>query len=130
MPDRIKTTLERTLDHAKTDLGRGVWRALGAVQGIRCASQGSTLTIRPRTREVYEYICDHIVEWQRPPTFRGICAAFGWTSTNAAAEHLEALVNAGMIERHQGEWRGIHVTGRQLMWAPLTLAETMEMCDA
>ncbi len=50
-----------------------------------------------RQREVLLYIQHCIDNRGIPPTIKEICAWFGWTSTNAASDNLEALQRKGWL---------------------------------
>jgi repressor LexA len=52
-----------------------------------------------RQRQVLRFICRSLVERQRPPTLREICAELGTASTNGATDHLNALEKKGFISR-------------------------------
>jgi repressor LexA len=57
--------------------------------------------------EVLTFIAEHVEEHGWAPTLREMCARFEWTSTNAAADHLNALQRKGYIRRPQrGAGRG------------------------
>lgn len=45
----------------------------------------------------------------RPPTLREICERFGYSSTNAASDHLVALERKGYIAREKLVSRGLRV---------------------
>ncbi len=46
-----------------------------------------------------------------PPTLDEICAHFGFSSTNAASEHLRLIQQKGYLKREFGKPRAIRVTG-------------------
>lgn len=52
-----------------------------------------------RQREVYAFILTFRAEHGVVPSIREMCAAFGWRSTNAAADKLDALERRGLIRR-------------------------------
>lgn len=70
---------------------------------------GAGLT--PRQREVLDYIVSCIAGIDRPPTRHEIAERFGWSSPNAAEDHLRCLARKGAIQIHRGKARGIYVTG-------------------
>lgn len=45
----------------------------------------------------------------QPPSLAEIAAEFGFASRNAAQKHVQALVEAGLIEQRSGQARGIHL---------------------
>lgn len=51
-------------------------------------------------------MCDHLEEHGAPPTIRALCAAVGYSSTNAAIDVLRALERKGWVERtKRGSYR-------------------------
>jgi len=53
--------------------------------------------LTPTQTRVLEFIAQHIVEKQRPPTRREMAQHFGWASDNAAETHIQALQRGGYI---------------------------------
>ena len=62
-----------------------------------------------RQAEILELICTHLEETGFPPTRAEIAAHFGFSSPNAAEEHLRALERKGAIEILPGASRGLRV---------------------
>ena len=83
-----------------------------------------------RQAEILELISTHLEETGFPPTRAEIAAHFGFSSPNAAEEHLRALERKGAIEMLPGASRGLRilqahglpVVGRVAAGAPI-LAE-------
>jgi len=65
--------------------------------------------ITGRQREVLRFVAAHVNGRGYPPTLREISEHFGWTSDNAARDHLEALEAKGCVERDPGKTRAIRV---------------------
>ncbi len=63
-----------------------------------------------RQRQVYDFIV-RMVNSGLPPTRQDICDEFGWSSPNAAQQHLQALDSKGWIEISPLIARGIRVKG-------------------
>lgn len=59
--------------------------------------------------KVFEFIKSQIVETNRPPTLREMCAEFGLSSTGSARDVLRALVKKGYIEKEPHVSRGIKI---------------------
>ena len=57
----------------------------------------SNFLLTDRQAEVLRYIAEHIVQHQRPPTCTGMALHFGWSSPNAAKDHMNALAAKGYI---------------------------------
>ena len=86
--------------------------------------------LTPRQAEILELIRTHLEETGFPPTRAEIAARFGFSSPNAAEDHLRALERKGAIEILPGASRGLRilqpdglpVVGRVAAGAPI-LAE-------
>lgn len=55
-----------------------------------------------RQREVLDFVYERTLSQGYQPTLRDIMLRFGWSSTNAAAEVLDALERKGYICRRAG----------------------------
>lgn len=66
--------------------------------------------LTPRQSEILEFIQGFIDEHGMPPTRAEIAGALGFSSPNAAGEHLRALSRKGVIELRPGVSRGIQLT--------------------
>lgn len=71
----------------------------------------------PRQFDVLRFIASHIDEQGYRPTLRELCAGTGITSTNAANQHVQALVHKGLIVRRPMLTRAIVITaaGREFL---------------
>ena len=91
-------------------------------------------TLTPRQAEILKLIQDHTERWGFPPTRNEICKAMGFSSPNAAEEHLKALARKGAIEMTPGASRGIRLTepagvpvvGRVAAGSPILAEEHIE----
>ncbi|HPO34343.1 MAG TPA: transcriptional repressor LexA [Deltaproteobacteria bacterium] len=54
---------------------------------------------------------------EAPPTYRDLCAEFGWSSTGTARDHLQALARKGYVELGEGRARRIRLTDQVLALA-------------
>lgn len=68
-----------------------------------------TEPLTPRQREIYEWIREFIAEYQYPPTFREIGAAFGIASLEGVSCNLKALEKKGWIKRDHNAARSIQI---------------------
>lgn len=59
-----------------------------------------TQPLTDRQKEVFDFLKSYTDEEGYPPTIRDICSEFGFSSTNAASRHLNALEKKGWIERN------------------------------
>lgn len=62
-----------------------------------------------RQADILAFIKNHIRDYQRPPTLRSIGERFGFTSTNTAKAHIDALVRKGFLARDDGRSCGIRI---------------------
>lgn len=60
-------------------------------------------------RQVWESLQRHTARREPQPTYRELCAEFGWRSTATARDHLQALAKKGYIDLPQGRARAIRV---------------------
>jgi repressor LexA len=65
--------------------------------------------LTPRQTEILALLRAHIERSGRPPTRAEIARALGFSSPNAAEEHLRALARKGAIELVPGSARGIRL---------------------
>jgi repressor LexA len=65
-----------------------------------------------RQTEILKLIRRQIEKTGLPPTRAEICAAFGFSSPNAAEAHLRTLERKGMIEMTPGASRGIRIVAQ------------------
>lgn len=66
-------------------------------------------TLTPRQQQIFDLIRNTIRRTGFPPTRAEIAAEFGFSSPNAAEEHLRALARKGVIELTPGASRGIRL---------------------
>ncbi|MCL6467499.1 MAG: repressor LexA, partial [Ralstonia sp.] len=66
-------------------------------------------TLTPRQQQIYDLIRQTTQRTGFPPTRAEIAAEFGFSSPNAAEEHLRALARKGVIELTPGASRGIRL---------------------
>ena len=67
-------------------------------------------TLTRRQREVYEYLLAEQHRWPNPPTLDELCEALGLSSRGSLHKHIQALVEAGLVEPLAGKHRGIRLT--------------------
>jgi repressor LexA len=67
-----------------------------------------------RQQQILELIQRAVLDTGSPPTRAEIAAAFGFKSSNAAEEHLQALARKGVIELVGGMSRGIRLKAQDL----------------
>lgn len=65
--------------------------------------------LTPRQRHVLEFVQAALQSGHPAPTLREIAGHFGFSSTRAAADHLDALKRKGFLESLPGKARGLRV---------------------
>ena len=63
--------------------------------------------LTPRQRELYDYLVAHAEE--PPPTLDALAQALGMRSRGSLHRHVQALVDAGLVEPMEGKKRGIRL---------------------
>jgi len=63
-------------------------------------------------RRILEFLEERIANGKSPPTYREICARFGYRSPKAAADHVAALERKGLLIREKGCARGLRLVSR------------------
>lgn len=63
-------------------------------------------------RSVLRVFEEAVRDGDAPPTYRELCARFGWTSTGTARDHLGALRKKGFLQRTSGQRNHRLVRGR------------------
>jgi len=71
---------------------------------------GGLNALTMQQRRVYDYIRDSIRSTNKPPTLRNIAEAMGFRSVNGVMCHLNALQQKGVINREEGQTRGILIS--------------------
>ena len=90
--------------------------------------------LTPRQIQILRLIREHVASSGFPPTRAEICRAMGFSSPNAAEEHLRALARKGEIEMTPGASRGIRLkqapglplVGRVAAGSPLLAEQHIE----
>jgi repressor LexA len=62
-----------------------------------------------RQQEIYDYLVDNADHFDHPPTFDELCQALGLTSRGSLHKHIQALIQAGLIEPMDRTHRGIRL---------------------
>ena len=63
-----------------------------------------------RQQEIYDYLRDNQERFAHPPTLDELCQALGLSSRGSLHKHIQALVEAGLIEPMEGKRHGIRLT--------------------
>jgi repressor LexA len=67
------------------------------------------LSLTRRQQEIYEFLIEHQQAFSKPPTLDELCGALGMKSRGSLHKHVQALVDAGLIEPANGKQRGIRL---------------------
>ncbi|HEV2435867.1 MAG TPA: transcriptional repressor LexA [Verrucomicrobiae bacterium] len=68
------------------------------------------IDLTKRQRQILDFVLSAHRAGESVPTLREIAAHFGFNSTRAAADHLDALKRKGFIESEPGKARALRVT--------------------
>jgi repressor LexA len=75
-----------------------------------------SLTPFPLTRrqqEIYAYLRDNAASFDHPPSYDELCRALGLTSRGSLHKHIQALIQAGLVEPLAGSHRGIRLVEQE-----------------
>ncbi len=64
-----------------------------------------------RQQAIYDYLHDHQERFEHPPTLDELCQALGLSSRGSLHKHIQALVDAGLVEPMDKKQRGVRLTG-------------------
>jgi repressor LexA len=76
-----------------------------------------TMTLTRRQQQIYEYLVDNADHFDHPPTHDELCQALGLSSRGSLHKHIQALVQAGLVEPMDGSHRGIRLAEQQTVAA-------------
>lgn len=62
-----------------------------------------------RQQAVYDYLRQHQHTFRQPPTLDELCHALGLNSRGSMHKHVQALVEAGLVEPMDGKQRGVRL---------------------
>jgi repressor LexA len=71
-------------------------------------------TLTRRQQEIYDYLAGHYQHFDQPPTLEELCHALGMRSRGSLHKHIQALVDAGLVEPMHGKQRGIRLTTKAM----------------
>jgi len=66
-----------------------------------------------RQQQIYDYLVDHADYFEHPPSLDELCQALGLSSRGSLHKHIQALVQAGLVEPMDGSHRGIRLVEQQ-----------------
>ncbi len=107
------------------------------LSGSLCIMNDQTLT--PTQRRLLDSIRGHLDRGEPSPTYRELCAEFGWTSTGTVRDHLHALARKGFIRlsgrnshrrlclnEELSDVKRVPIVGRIVAGRPITGYENIE----
>ena len=68
------------------------------------------MTLTRRQQDIYAYLRDNLEHFDHPPTLEELCDALGLSSRGSLHKHIQALVDADLLEPLEGKQRGIRLT--------------------
>jgi repressor LexA len=72
-----------------------------------------TVTLTRRQQQIYDYLVENADHFDHPPTHDELCQALGLSSRGSLHKHIQALVQAGLVEPMDGSHRGIRLVEQQ-----------------
>ena len=60
-------------------------------------------------RRVFDFVREKLLSGQSAPSLRELCEAFGWSSSRAAACHIEAIIRKGWLAADAGKARSLRL---------------------
>ena len=67
------------------------------------------MQLTKRQAEIYRYLLDNAEHFDHPPTHDELCRALGLSSRGSLHKHIQALVEAGLVEPMDRSHRGIRL---------------------
>lgn len=68
------------------------------------------MTLTRRQQEIYDYLRSNGERFNHPPSLDELCHALGLISRGSLHKHIQALIDAGLVEPMDGKQRGIRLT--------------------
>ena len=62
-----------------------------------------------RQQEIYDTLRDNLDHFDHPPTYDELCQLLGLSSRGSLHKHIQALIQAGLVEPMEGLQRGIRL---------------------
>lgn len=67
------------------------------------------MTLTRRQQEIYDYLREHLDQFEHAPNLDELCQVLGLSSRGSLHKHIQALVEAGLVEPLDGKQRGIRL---------------------
>jgi repressor LexA len=72
------------------------------------------MTLTRRQQQIHDYLVENADHFDHPPTHDELCQALGLSSRGSLHKHIQALVQAGLVEPMDGSHRGIRLVEQLL----------------
>lgn len=67
------------------------------------------MTLTRRQKQIYDYLRENLDHFDQPPNLDELCQVLGLSSRGSLHKHIQALVEAGLVEAMDGKQRGIRL---------------------
>jgi len=71
------------------------------------------MTLTRRQQQIYDYLVENLNHFSTPPTIAALCQALGLRSRGSLHKHIQALVEAELIEPLDHKHRGIRLRSNE-----------------
>jgi repressor LexA len=69
-------------------------------------------TLTRKQQEVYNFLLNNTHRFPHPPTLDELCLAMGLKSRGSLHKHIQALINAGLVDAPNRKQRGVRLSDR------------------
>ena len=69
----------------------------------------AVMKLTRRQQEIYDYLRDNAEAFDHPPSYDELCRVLGLSSRGSLHKHIQALIQAGVVEPMEGMHRGIRL---------------------
>ena len=69
----------------------------------------AVMKLTRRQQEIYDYLRDNADAFDHPPSYDELCRVLGLSSRGSLHKHIQALIQAGVVEPMEGMHRGIRL---------------------
>jgi repressor LexA len=85
------------------------WFSWGKIGGNPITGPLTHMTLTRRQQEIYAYLRDNADSFDHPPSYDELCELLGLRSRGSLYKHIQALIQAGLLEPMDGMHRGIRL---------------------
>ena len=73
---------------------------------------GNLMQLTRKQQEILDFLRHHADQLANPPTLDELCGLLGLNSRGSLHKHIQALVDAGLVEPMDGRHRGVRLTAK------------------